>query len=70
MCIEPASIALTVRCYLRRRFNHAEVAEWLAERGILVDQTTIYRCVRRYLPFFGDAARQSADWDESRFWHT
>jgi transposase-like protein len=33
------------------------VAEWLAERGIMVDRSTIYRWVRRFLPLFAEAAR-------------
>jgi transposase-like protein len=38
-------IALAVRWYVRYRLSYAEVSEWLAERGILVDQSTIYRWV-------------------------
>ena len=38
--------------------SYAEVSEWLAERGILVDQSTIYRWVQRFLPLFGEAAGQ------------
>jgi IS6 family transposase len=30
----------------------------LAERGVLVDQSTIYRCVQRFLPLFGEVARR------------
>jgi transposase-like protein len=60
-------IALAVRWYVRYRLSYAEVSEWLAERGILVDQSTIYRWVQRFLPLFGEAARQyrepvSPDW--------
>jgi IS6 family transposase len=51
-------IALAVRWYVRYRLSYAEVSEWLAERGILVDQSTIYRWVQHFLPLFGDAARQ------------
>src|SRR5918911_4639299 len=51
-------IALAVRWYVRYRLSYAEVGEWLAERGILVDQSTIYRRVQRFLPVFGEAARQ------------
>jgi transposase-like protein len=40
------------------RLSYAEVSEWLAERGILVDQSTIYRWVQRFLPLFGEAARK------------
>src|SRR5438876_3409472 len=42
-------IALAVRWYVRYRLSYAEVSEWLAERGILVDQSTIYRWVQRFL---------------------
>jgi transposase-like protein len=51
-------IALAVRWYVRYRLSYPEVSEWLAERGILVDQSTIYRWVQRFLPLFGDAARR------------
>jgi transposase, IS6 family len=51
-------IALAVRWYVRYRLSYAEVSEWLAERGILVDQSTIYRWVQRFLPLFGEAARR------------
>ncbi|HEY3059149.1 MAG TPA: IS6 family transposase [Chloroflexota bacterium] len=51
-------IALAVRWYLRFRLSYAEVSEWLVERGVLVDQSTIYRWVQRYLPLFGEAARK------------
>ena len=51
-------IALAVRWYVRYRLSYAEVSEWLAERGILVDQSTIYRRVQRFLPLFGQAARK------------
>jgi len=47
-----------VRWYLRYRLSYAEVTEWLAERGVFVDQSTIYRWVQRFLPLFGDAARR------------
>jgi transposase-like protein len=51
-------IALAVRWYVRYRLSYAEVSEWLAERGVLVDQSTIYRWVQRFLPLFGQVARQ------------
>jgi hypothetical protein len=31
--------------YLRYQLSYAEVSEWLAERGVLADQSTIYRPV-------------------------
>ena len=34
-------IALAVRWYVRYRLSYVEVSEWLAERGVLVDQSTI-----------------------------
>jgi transposase-like protein len=43
---------------VRYRLSYAEVSEWLAERGVLVDQSTIYRWVQRYLPIFGEVARK------------
>ena len=36
-------IALAVRWHVRYRLSYAEIGEWLAERGVLVDQSTIYR---------------------------
>src|ERR1700716_486857 len=51
-------ISLAVRWYVRYRLSYAEVSEWLAERGVLVDQTTIYRWVQRFLPLFGEVARR------------
>src|SRR5438445_5093305 len=50
-------IALAVRGYLRYRLSYAEVSEWLAERGVLVDQSTIDRWVQRFLLVFGELAR-------------
>jgi transposase, IS6 family len=43
---------------VRYRLSYAEVSEWLAERGVVVDQSTIYRWVQRFLPLFGQVARQ------------
>jgi transposase-like protein len=51
-------IALAVRWYVRYRLSYAEVSEWLAERGVLVDLSTIYRWVQRFLPLFGEVARK------------
>src|SRR5438128_8732436 len=36
-------IVLAVRWYVRYRLSYAEVSEWLAERGVVVDPSTIYR---------------------------
>jgi IS6 family transposase len=54
-------IAVAVRWYVRYRLSYAEVSESLAERGILVDQSTIHRWVQRFLALFGDAARRCGE---------
>ena len=51
-------IALAVRWYLRFRLSYAEVAEWLAERGVTVDPSTIYDGVQAFTPLFIEAARK------------
>jgi transposase-like protein len=48
---------LAVRWYVRYRLSYADVVEWLAERGLVVDRSTVYRWVQRFLPLFQDAAR-------------
>jgi IS6 family transposase len=50
-------IALAVRWYVRYRLSYADVTEWLAERGVMVDRSTVYRWVQRFLPLFAQAAR-------------
>src|SRR5688500_32192 len=50
-------IAIAVRWYLRFRLSYADVAEWLAERGVTVDPSTIYDWVQAFTPRFIDAAR-------------
>src|SRR5215211_1105410 len=50
-------IALAVRWYVRYRLSCADVVEWFAERGLIVNRSTIYRWVQRFLPLFQDAAR-------------
>ncbi len=59
--IQDDIIALAVRWNVRYRLSYAEVSEWLAERGVLVDPSTIYRWVQRFLPLFGEAARKHRD---------
>src|ERR1700745_3064658 len=51
-------IAIAVRWYVRYRLSYAEVSEWLAERGVLVDQSTIYRWVQRFLPLLDEVPRK------------
>src|SRR5918998_1976788 len=50
-------IALAVRWYIRYRLSYADVVEWLAERGLVVERSTVYRWVQRFLPLFQSAAR-------------
>ena len=50
-------IALAVRWYVRYRLSYADVVEWFAERGLVVNRSTVYRWVQRFLPLFGQAAR-------------
>ena len=50
-------IALAVRHSVRYRLSSADVVEWFAERGLVVDRSTVYRWVQRFLPLFGAAAR-------------
>jgi transposase-like protein len=50
-------IALAVRWYLCYRLSYADVAEWLTERGITVDPSTMYDWVQVFTPRFSDAAR-------------
>ena len=50
-------IALAVRWYVRYRLSYADVVEWFAERGLVVDRSTMYRWVQRFLPLFQEAAR-------------
>jgi transposase-like protein len=51
-------IALAVRWYLRFRLSYVDVAEWLAERGITVDPSTIYDWVHAFRPRFIAAVRR------------
>jgi len=34
-------IAIAVRWYVRYRLSYADVVEWFAERGLVVDRSTI-----------------------------
>jgi transposase-like protein len=50
-------IVLSVRWYLRFALSYRDVEELLAERGIDVDHTTVYRRVQRFTPLLTEAAR-------------
>src|SRR5512135_815514 len=43
-------ILLCVRWYLRYSLSYRDLEEMMAERGLSVDHTTIYRWVQRYAP--------------------
>ena len=60
-------IAVAVRWYLRYNLSYADVAEWLAERGVVVDPTTIYDWVHAFTPRFINAARVHCSSVESRW---
>jgi transposase, IS6 family len=47
---EPEIIVCAVRWYLRYSLSYREVQELLAERGITVDHSTVWRWVQRYAP--------------------
>ena len=49
-----------MRGYLRFGLSYRDVEELLAERGIEVDHTSVYRWVRRFNPLFTEAARPVA----------
>ena len=51
-------IALAVRWYLRYRLSYVEAAEWLAERGVTVDPSTIFDWVPTFTPLFVEAAQK------------
>jgi transposase-like protein len=56
-CFPAEVILLAVRWYLRFGLSYRDVEELLAERGIKVDHTTVYRRVVRFTPLLADAAR-------------
>ncbi len=57
-----AGIALAVRWYMCSRLRYADVGEWFAKRGLVVERRTTYRSFQRFLARFQDAARTH--------WHT
>jgi IS6 family transposase len=56
-CFPPDIIVLAVRWYLHIALSYRDVEELLAERGVQVDHTTVYRWVQRFTPLLADAAR-------------
>jgi transposase-like protein len=56
-CFPSDVIVLAVRWYLRFGLSYRDVEELLADRGVEVDHTTIYRWVQRFTPLLVDADR-------------
>ena len=50
-------ITVAVRWYLRYGLCYRGLEELLAERGVAVDDVSVYRRVQRFSPLFTDAAR-------------
>lgn len=48
---------MAARWYLSYGLSHRDVEELLAERGITVDDVTVYRWVQRFTPLLVDAVR-------------
>jgi transposase-like protein len=53
----PDIIALAVRYYLRYRLSYGDLAEWLAERGVYVDRSTLFDWVQHFTSLYQEAAR-------------
>jgi transposase-like protein/predicted RNA-binding Zn-ribbon protein involved in translation (DUF1610 family) len=53
----PSVISWAVRWYLRYRLSYADVVEWLAERSIQVDASTVFDGVQKFAPLYQDAAK-------------
>jgi hypothetical protein len=47
---QPEIIVLCVRWYLRYALSYRDLEELMAERGLGVDHTTVFRWVQRYAP--------------------
>lgn len=58
---EQDSIVLCVRWYISYRLSYRDLVEIMAERGVTVAPSTIYRWVQRFVPEFETpTARESA----------
>src|SRR3954447_4100384 len=54
---EPEIILLCLRWYLRYSLSYRNLEEMMAERGLSVDHTTIYRWVQHYAPILEKRCR-------------
>jgi hypothetical protein len=59
---QPEIILLTVRWYLRYSLSYRDLEEMMAERGLSVDRTTIYRWVQEYAPEIDKRSRPYLDY--------
>src|ERR1051325_5550239 len=59
---EPAVITCAVSWYLRFSLSYRNVEEFLTERGLSADHTTVWRWVQRYAPELNQRCRR----DDSR----
>ena len=64
----PEVITVAVRWYLRFSLSFRDIEELLAERGVGVDHTSVYRWVRRFTPLFVEAARPCRHRPGDRWW--
>src|SRR3954463_13956979 len=53
----PAVIGLAGLWYFRSRLSDADVVEWLAERYIQVDPSTVFDWVQKFAPWYQDAVQ-------------
>ena len=59
----PAVIILcAVRMYLRYPLSYQDTADLLAERGVNVDRSTVYRWVRKFGPQIADGIERRRQW--------
>jgi hypothetical protein len=56
---EDEIIILCVRWYLRYSLSYRDLEEMMAERGLSLDHSTIWRWVQRYAPILNQRIRQS-----------
>jgi len=56
---EDQIVILCVRWYLRYSLSYRDVQELMAERGLSVDHTTVWRWVQRYAPILNQRIPRS-----------
>ncbi len=54
---EPQIILLCLRWYLRYSLSYRDLEEIMAERGLSVDYTTVYRWVQQFAPLLEKKCR-------------